>query len=75
MLIKLSIVILMICILVSLFRSLFFLVRERDNSFKTVNALKWRVFFSVLLVIMLIIGAYTGDLQPHGLPQIDNTQS
>ena len=70
MLIKILIVIAMLIVLFSLFRSLFFLTTEKQDSKRTVNNLRWRVALSVLLLILIVIGIYTGAIEPHGLPTV-----
>ena len=69
MLIKLIMVALMLIILFSLFRSLYFLATEKDSK-KTVNNLSWRIGLSILLFVLLVIGMYTGIIEPHGLPTV-----
>jgi hypothetical protein len=54
-------------IVISLFRALYFLVSETKPSHHIVNALAVRVLLSVLLVGLLLIGFFSGQLQPHGL--------
>ncbi|WP_444998624.1 DUF2909 family protein [Aliikangiella sp. IMCC44359] len=61
----------MLGILFSLFRSLYFLTTEKDSK-KTVNNLSWRIGLSILLFILLIVGIYTGIIEPHGLPTVPN---
>ncbi|WP_196140073.1 twin transmembrane helix small protein [Aliikangiella sp. G2MR2-5] len=72
MLIKILIVIAMLAILFSLFRSLYFLTTSTEkNSDKTVKNLSWRIGLSILLFVLLIIGVYTGIIDPHGLPLVE----
>lgn len=69
MLIKILIVIAMLFVLFTLFRSLYFLTTEKDSK-KTVKSLSWRIGLSILLFILILIGIYTGVIEPHGLPQV-----
>ncbi len=69
MLIKAIIVIAMLVVVFSLFRSLFFLSTEKDSK-KTVNNLQWRIGLSIILFILIIVGIYTGVIEPHGLPTV-----
>ena len=69
MLIKLLIVGVMLIVLFSLFRSLYFLATEKDSK-KTVNNLSWRIGLSILLFALLIVGMYTGVIEPQGLPTV-----
>ena len=63
----------MLVILFSLFRSLFFLTTEGKDSKRTVNNLRWRIGLSILLFLLIILGIYTGAIEPHGLPIVPDT--
>jgi len=65
--IKVAIVILLLIIVASLFRGLFFLVQDQGKTCRTVNALTVRVVASGLLILLLFIGLKTGALHPHGV--------
>ena len=67
MLTKVIIVFFLLAILGSLFSGLFFLMKDKGASERTVRALTVRVSLSVLLFILLMIGFATGVLQPHGI--------
>lgn len=67
MLTKVIIVLFLFGIIGSLFSGLFFLMKDKGTSERTVRALTVRVSLSVLLFILLIIGFATGVLQPHGI--------
>lgn len=69
MFIKVFIVIAMLAVLFSLFRSLYFLTTEKDSK-KTAKNLSWRIGISLLLFILIVIGIYTGAIEPHGLPTV-----
>ncbi len=60
----------MLAILVSLFRSLYFLTTEKSDSKKTVNSLSWRIGLSIGLFILIVTGILLGWIEPHGLPTI-----
>ena len=47
--------------------SLFFLVKDKGNKKRVVNALKVRIGLSVLLFIILIFMYMNGYIQPHGI--------
>ena len=66
MLTKIIIVLFLLAIIGSLFSGLFFLMRDKGASERTVKALTIRVSLSVLLFILLMLGFATGLLQPHG---------
>lgn len=67
MLAKIIIVLFLFIIIGSLFSGLFYLIRDKGSSERTVKALTVRISLSVLLFILLMLGYATGLLQPHGL--------
>ena len=67
MITKVIIVLFLFAIIGSLFSGLFFLMKDKGTSERTVRALTVRVSLSVLLFILLMIGFATGLLQPHGI--------
>ena len=66
MLTKIIVVLFLFAIIGSLFSGLFFQMKDKGASERTVKALTVRVSLSVLLFILLMIGFATGLLQPHG---------
>ena len=64
---KMMFLFLFLLIIISLFSSLFFLVKDKGNKKRVVNALKVRIGLSVLLFIILIIMYMNGYIQPHGI--------
>jgi hypothetical protein len=66
MITKIIVVLFLLAIVGSLFSGLFFLMKDKGTSERTVRALTVRVSLSVLLFILLMIGFATGLLQPHG---------
>ena len=67
MITKLFIIFVMIIIAGSLASGLFFLVRDKDNSKRTVKALTFRIAFSFSLFIFLFIAFKLNLIHPHGL--------
>jgi len=67
MITKIIVVVFLFAIIGSLFSGLFFLMKDKGTSERTVKALTVRVSLSVLLFILLMIGFATGLLQPHGI--------
>ena len=67
MITKIIVILFLLAIVGSLFSGLFFLMKDKGASERTVRALTVRVSLSVLLFILLIIGFATGLLQPHGV--------
>ena len=64
---KIIVVLFLILIIGSLFSGLFYLVKDKGASERTVRALTLRISLSVILFILLMIGYATGLLQPHGV--------
>jgi hypothetical protein len=67
MLSKIVIILFLIAILYSLGSGLVYLVRDKGGSDRTVKALTIRISLSVILFLFLMLGYYTGFLQPHGV--------
>lgn len=63
--IRILIVLLFVAILISLFTGLYFLITDRGRTHRTVNSLFFRVGFSILLILVLIYGFYSGALRSH----------
>ncbi|MDH5432566.1 MAG: twin transmembrane helix small protein [Gammaproteobacteria bacterium] len=71
MIIKILIILAMLAILFTLFRSLYFLATEKEqDSKRTVKSLSWRIGLSILFFVLIIIGIMTGVIEPHGLPTV-----
>ena len=72
---KIIIVLLLIAVLVSLASGMFFLVNDKGESDRTVKSLTIRISLSIALFLMLIIGYFTGMIQPHGIsPEAPETE-
>jgi hypothetical protein len=67
MLTKIIVVLFLFAILGSLGSGLFYLMKDKGSSDRTVRALTVRISLSVLLFMLLMLGYLTGLLQPHGL--------
>ena len=70
MLFKSLIVVVMLAILFTLFRALYFLTKGTKDSNKTVNSLSWRIGLSIALFGLILLGNYMGWIEPHGLPMV-----
>jgi len=67
--IKLPVILVLIFIVASLFQGMYYLAKDdgkRDRT-RVVRALTIRIILSFLLFAILIIGYFTGLLQPHAL--------
>jgi hypothetical protein len=67
MLTKVIVILFLLAILGSLGSGLFYLMKDKGSSDRTVRALTVRISLSVLLFVLLMLGYLTGLLQPHGL--------
>lgn len=67
MLIKVFIVLTLLAILGSLASGLIFLIKDNGRSTRTAKALTVRIGLSVFLFLMLMLGIFTGVIQPHGI--------
>ncbi len=66
---KYLIAIAFILIIGSLGRALFYMMRDKGKSNKTVNSFAMRVGFSIALFLFLLFANYMGWIQPTGLPR------
>ena len=62
MIFKIIIILLAAAMLISLFSSAFFLVKDKGNTERAHNTLRIRVTIAVLIMITVAIGIYTGQL-------------
>ena len=56
-----------ILIIASLGSALFFLMRDKGKSNRTVYALALRVGFSILMFLLLLVAPHLGYIQPTGI--------
>ncbi|MEB2316193.1 MAG: twin transmembrane helix small protein [Xanthomonadaceae bacterium] len=57
----------LVLILYNLGAGLYYMIVDKGRTKRTVNALSWRVGLSVALVVLLILGIWTGVISPHGV--------
>ena len=67
LLIKLFIILMLLGIVASLGSGLFYLVRDRESSDRTARALTVRILLSIILFGLLMLGVFTGVIEPHGI--------
>lgn len=65
---KVIIVILMLAVIVSLFSGLVFLIRDGSRSTRVVNSLAVRVGLSLLLLAIILVALWHGDLTLNPTP-------
>lgn len=64
---KILIAIFLVLILYNLGAGLYYMIVDKGQTKRTVNALTWRVGLSAVLILFLIIGIWTGIITPHGI--------
>jgi len=69
MLSKVLIIIFLAAIIYNLGVGLYFMMTDKGQSDRTVKALTRRIGLSVILIILVIIGIWTGIIRPHGIGQ------
>jgi hypothetical protein len=62
---KILVILFLLVILGSLASALYYLVRDKGQSERTVRALTWRIGLSITLFVLLMAGYYTGVI-PRG---------
>ena len=65
--VKIIIAALLGLIILSLAASMFTMIRDQENSTKTVKLLTVRIVLSIVTFIFIAISFYMGWIQPHGL--------
>lgn len=58
-------IILLLLILLSLLSGVVFLFKDAGNQKRMVTSLTIRVILSVLLILVLVVGYFTGNIQPN----------
>ncbi len=67
MIYKILVLAILAAILISLFSGAIFLAKDDDNSKRMLTSLTFRISLSILLIVVLLVGFMTGQIQPHGL--------
>lgn len=72
LLVKIIVLLLLVFVIISLFSGLYFLVKDKGQSSRTVNALTMRVGLSVVAIIVVLIAGVTGILEINPSPLDEN---
>lgn len=67
MLPKIAIIVFLVAIVAALFTGMVFMLKDRSNRRRTVQALSLRVGLQVALILFLILAAWMGWITPHSL--------
>jgi branched-subunit amino acid transport protein AzlD len=65
---KIFIVALLLAVIVSLFSGLFFLIRDGGKTNRVINSLALRVALSVLLLLVILLSLWQGNLTLNPTP-------
>lgn len=66
--VKFIIILLLVFIVISLFSGLFFLVKDKGTTKRTVNALTIRIGLSVLAIVIIMVAAALGVIELNPSP-------
>jgi hypothetical protein len=75
LLFKIVVVLLLIIILGALTSGMFFLVRDKGATNRTVQSLTVRIVLSIALFILLFVGFATGLIKPHGITPVETQKA
>ncbi len=64
---KLLIIGVLIVILYNLGAGLYYMMVDKGKTNRAVKSLSWRIGLSVGLILLVILGIYTGVIKPHGI--------
>ena len=67
MLQTLIIIAFLVLILYNLGAGLYYMIADKGQTKRTVNALTKRIALSVLLILLVLLGIWSGVIQPHGV--------
>ena len=67
MLQKLIIVAFLVVIVYNLGAGLYYMISDKSKTDRTVKALTRRIALSVALILLIILGIFTGVIKPHGV--------
>ena len=65
--VKITIAVLLALIVLSLGASMFSMIKDRENTNRTVKLLTVRIVLSIVTFILIFIAFYMGWIRPHGL--------
>lgn len=68
LLVKLIVLLLLGFVIISLFSGLYFLVKDKGQTNRTVNALSLRIGLSILAIVVVIIAGATGVIELNPSP-------
>ena len=75
LLVKLIVLLLLGFVIISLFSGLYFLVKDKGQTNRTVNALSVRIGLSILAIVVVMIAGATGVIELNPSPLSSNSRS
>ena len=57
----------LILILWNLGAGLYYMMVDKGTTNRTVRSLSWRIGLSVVLIVLVALGIFTGVIKPHGI--------
>ena len=64
---KYAVVVLLLVVIFSLGQALYYMMTDKDNDKRMAWALTRRIALSVLLIVLVMLGIWTGLIKPHGI--------
>lgn len=64
---KLVIIAVLVVIVWNLGAGLYYMMVDKGQTNRTVRALSWRIGLSVGLILLVVLGIYTGIIKPHAV--------
>jgi succinate dehydrogenase/fumarate reductase cytochrome b subunit len=64
---KLLIIAFLILIVWNLGAGLYYMMVDKGKTQRTVKSLTWRIGLSVALILLVVLGIFTGVIKPHGI--------
>lgn len=64
---KLLIIAFLVVILWNLGAGLYYMMVDKGTTNRTVRSLSWRIGMSVVLIALVAVGIFTGQITPHGI--------
>jgi succinate dehydrogenase/fumarate reductase cytochrome b subunit len=64
---KLIIIAFLVVILYNLGAGLYYMMVDKGQTDRTVRSLTWRIGLSVALIVLVMLGIWTGVIKPHNL--------
>jgi len=64
---KILIVVAFLAVLYNLGAALFYMMTDKGQTPNMARSLTWRIGLSVALILLVIVGIFTGMIEPHGV--------